>query len=283
MREDAKPPFPQVVFSGGGTRCFWQGGFMCVAAPRLVPDVERVAGVSGGALSAACFIADREHTLLEIMADAFARQDDNVTWDVVDPDTGLSPHQRIYRRVVEETLDDTACRRIAEGPPFEVLIAHPPRDRRDKVTGTLAALAYEAELHLVSSPHMRWAEKLGVDYSRVDARAAAREGRLIDLVCAAATIPPVFDMSLWEGRPVIDGGIADQAPLPEPDRGPTLILLTREYRRLPDVPDRLYVMPGRETPADKIDFTDPDKIRRTWDQGERDARAFLETHTPETN
>ena len=32
--------------------------------------------------------------------------------------------------------------------------------------------------------------------------------------------------------------------------------------------------PSDETPADKIDFTDPGKLRRTWEQGTRDARAF---------
>jgi hypothetical protein len=69
--------------------------------------------------------------------------------------------------------------------------------------------------------------------------------------------------------------MADQAPLPRDADGQVLILLTRRYKRLPDVAERVYVAPGEETPADKIDFTDPDKIARTWAQGEADARAWL--------
>jgi hypothetical protein len=34
-------------------------------------------------------------------------------------------------------------------------------------------------------------------------------------------------------------------------------------------------------PADKIDFTDPDKIRATWEKGEEDARRFLAELDPE--
>ena len=82
---------------------------------------------------------------------------------------------------------------------------------------------------------------------------------------AAAVIPPVFEPPLWEERAVVDGGMADQAPMPEPDKGETLILLTREYKNIPDIPGRFYVHPSKETPADKIDFTDPGKLRKTWD------------------
>ncbi len=105
--------------------------------------------------------------------------------------------------------------------------------------------------------------------------AAAREGRLADLVRFAATIPPVFEPPRWNGRAGIDGGMADQAPMPEPNEGETLVLLTRPYERLPDIEGRVYVWPSEETPADKIDFTDPQKLRDTWALGEADAEKFL--------
>ncbi len=110
----------------------------------------------------------------------------------------------------------------------------------------------------------------------VDANAAARAGKLCDLVAAAAVIPPIFEPPLWNGRPVIDGGMTDQAPLPVPDTGETLVLLTRTYDRQPKVDGRTYVAPSSETPADKIDFTDASKLRRTWDQGVADARRLLD-------
>ncbi len=75
---------------------------------------------------------------------------------------------------------------------------------------------------------------------------------------------------MWDGRRVIDGGMADQAPMPHPDRGRTLVLLTRALPA-PAAGRRAgsTSRPSRATPADKIDFTDPAKIQRTWDQGER--------------
>ena len=80
---------------------------------------------------------------------------------------------------------------------------------------------------------------------------------------------------LWQDRRVVDGGMADQAPLPDPDEGVTMVLLTRDYKRLPDVEGRHYIAPSKETPADKIDFTDPQKLRDTWAQGTRDAERYL--------
>ena len=48
---------------------------------------------------------------------------------------------------------------------------------------------------------------------------------------------------------------------------------------MPSVEGRTYIEPSREVPADKIDFTDPAKIRRTWELGEADAHAFLDRQT----
>lgn len=238
------------------------------------PKPKRVTGVSGGAASAAAWIACRESALFENMEDALSEEESNVNWDLRGED-GLTPHQRLYRGVVEVTFDEDSHRAIATGPVFQVTLAHPPDSGWPKAAGALAAAAYEAELHTKNSPHLSWAEKVGLTTRRVDARQAARDGRLVDLICAAAAIPPVFEPPLWDGRPVIDSGMADQAPMPDPDRGETLVLLTRAYDRLPAVAGRRYVAPSRETEADKIDFTDPVKIAKTWDLGLEDGQAFL--------
>lgn len=267
-------PYDQVVFSGGGLRCFWQGGFVeALEADRPLRPA-RVSGVSGGALAGACWLAGRERDLLRTMTAAFARQDGNTRWHGREGD-GLTPHQRIYRQVVEEVLDGEAQRRVAEGPAFQVLIAHPPASSGAATAGTFAAFLYELELHWKKSPVFSWPKLAGVGSTLVDARACAAEGRLAELVVAAATIPPIFDCPLWDGRPVIDGGMVSQVPFPEPDHGRTLVLLTRDYDDLPRAEGRSFAAPSKETPADKIDFSDPRKIDRTWDLGERDGRAFL--------
>lgn len=269
-------PYDQLVFSGGGLRCFWQGGFVEALEADRPLRPERVTGVSGGALAAACWLAGRERALLRTMTRAFARQDGNTPLHTRDGD-GLTPHQRIYRQVVEEVLDADAQKQVGRGPQFQILLAHPPTTSGAATAGTLAALLYEVELHLKSSPDFSWPQMAGIGSSLIDARAVARDGRLAELVMAAATIPPIFECPLWDGRPVIDGGMVSQIPMPEPDSGKTLVMLTREYRNLPEAEtgDRVFVSPSRETPADKIDFSDPGKIEKTWDLGERDGRAFL--------
>ncbi len=283
MSETSAPPHPQLVFSGGGTRCFWHGGFMEVARERLAPSPERIACVSGGVLSAASFVARRGRRLLDVMAEAFEAQDSNVAWHDLVEGTGLTPHQSLYRDIVDEVLGDAEARdAVAGGPSLEVVLAHPPGGPSGaaRLTGALATIAYEAELHILSRPDVEWAEAAGLETSRVDARRAAREGQLVDLVCAAAVIPPIFDPVTWDGRPVVDAGMAGHVPHPEPDRGATLVLATRAYRNWPD-DGRTYVGPSEAVPADKIDFTDPGKIRRTWDAGEEVARRFLAEIDPD--
>ncbi|MHA6326852.1 patatin-like phospholipase family protein [Roseivivax sp. CAU 1753] len=264
----------QLVFSGGGLRCFWQGGFLATLTKSRTIAPQRLTGVSGGALAGAAYLSGRDEALLEAMCAAFEAQDSNA--DLFhDGDQGLTPHQTIYCDVVGEVIDADAAALVADGPHFQILIAHPPEVLPPSLSGIAMTLAYEAELHIVNAPHFNWAEKIGLEYALVDANAAARDGKLVDLICAAAVIPPVFEPPTWNGRAVVDGGMADQAPMPDPDIGTTMVLLTRDYSNLPDVENRYYLHPSEETPADKIDFTDPGKLRATWDQGVHDAQRML--------
>lgn len=268
-------PFRQLVFSGGGLRCIWQGGFMEVVREPLEIDPERVSGVSGGALSATGFIARKGRDVLDRFVAATSAEDDNVTLDDLDDEDGRTPHQRVYSDVVGGLIDEDVRNRIKDGPAYQILIAHPPSETAPGLTGAAMTAVYEAELHTVNSPHFSWTERFGLTSTLIDAREAAHNGRLAELVTAAATIPPLFRPAKWDGKPVIDGGMADQAPMPSPDEGRTMILLTRQYRRLPDNPDRLYVAPSKEMPADKIDFTDPEKLTSAWDVGRKDGEEFL--------
>ncbi|MER0239393.1 patatin-like phospholipase family protein [Fulvimarina sp. MAC8] len=269
-------PFEQLVFSGGGTRCFWHGGFCELVRKPLELNPKRITGASGGAMSAACYIAQREVKLLETMGEAFLERDFNISTSLDEADVdGLTPHQRIYKEVVSAVLDDDAIQSIIDGPQFEVLIAHPPTDTLPKWSTFPMMAAYLLDLSIRSTPHVEWPAQLGADSSLVDAREAAKQGKLVDLICAAAVIPPVFNVEGWEGRYVIDGGMTSKAPLPTNDAGRTLILLTRRFRNLPQTERRLYVQPSKAVPADKIDFTDRQKLHDTWEAGKDDARKFL--------
>ena len=173
-------------------------------------------------------------------------------------------------------LADGAGERVAQGPEFEVLLARPPSFLPDGIGAALTMALYEVDKIIRSTPHGRYAQAAGASGIRVDGRQAAREGRLPDLICIAATIPPVFRMKRWNGHAVIDAGTIDNAPLPQGHRGRTLVLLTRSYRNLPCEEGRTYIAPSHATPADKIDFTDADALDATYAQGRRDMQQILE-------
>lgn len=273
-------PFTTLVFGGGGTRCFWHGGFMSVAEDRLPLDISRVSGVSGGALSAAAWITGRERQLLDSMTDAFdetKKGPGNIDLAALIGDDQPFPHQRLYTRIVHDLLDDyVASGLIADGPDFRIQLAKPGKLG---AKGTIAA--YAADIAVRSSPHPVLPKMTGAESVLVDAKEAARDGKLCDLIVAAASSPPLFDQHYWNGEPVIDGGVVDNAPPWAESDEPTLLLVTRPYSNLPEHANRLYAVPSEKPPTFKLDFTDAEGIRDVWRLGEDDGRAFLAEHFPD--
>lgn len=267
--------YEQLSFSGGGIRCFWQGGVLDELRDVRQLKPERIAAASGGALAAACFIAERGQRLLECFSDRMRRQQDNLHFEMTTDIRELTPHQQLYRDVVEEVLSDSASEQVANGPEFHILLARPPKFLPNKIGAAVTMALYEADKLIRSTPHGCFAQALGAEEMRIDARQAARDGRLADLVCIAATIPPVFRLKTWNGVAVIDAGTLDNAPVPRRRGGCTLVLLTRSYRNLPDVVGRTYLAPSHETPADKIDFTDAHALKATYEQGRKDMQSIL--------
>ncbi|WP_308917500.1 patatin-like phospholipase family protein [Jannaschia sp. LMIT008] len=274
------PHFDQIVFSGGGLRCFWHGGWMSAVESAARFDPRRVTGVSGGALSAAAWLADREAWLFERFGRALHRNDANVTWDDADDDHGRTPHQRVYKAIVDDVIDGPAQDRIADGPAFQISVATPTdAPAPDALQAGAAGLIYQAEQVVAPTPHPRLSAAAGMTRRLIDARRAARDGTLPDLIRMAATVPPAFRPDTWDDEPIYDGGMVDKAPRPEPDRGRTLVLLTKRFRTLPDDEGgRIdYVQPSDDVlSGGKLDFTDPTLLREAWDQGRRDGEAWLE-------
>ncbi len=292
-RDEAQPSrrasYDQLVFSGGGLRCFWHGGWLEVVGREIALAPQRVTGSSGGALSAAAWLAGRETRLFDRFARAVGQQDKNVTLSDLGDSDGRSPHQRIYDAIVEDVIDGDALARIADGPVFQISVS----TTGDSAGATLRALAagtiYQVEQIVAPTPRPRASALAGVEQRLIDARRAARDGTLPDLIRMAATIPPAFRPDDWDSpgtnglEPLYDGGMVNKAPLPEPDEGRTLVLLTKRFRSLPDDdPKRIhYVQPSQTVlSGSKLDFTDPGLLREAWDQGQRDGAAWLKNHQP---
>jgi predicted acylesterase/phospholipase RssA len=98
-------------------------------------------------------------------------------------------------------------------------------------------------------------------------------------VLASSCTPPFTPALLHAGRPALDGGIADNVPAAavEADDGPTLVLLTRRFARLPAHPGRIYVQPSAPIPVSAWDYTDPEAIQAAFDLGCRDGASYVES------
>ena len=277
MRGAVLTRFRQIVFSGGGLRCFWHGGWMEAAREGgFDPEPERVTGVSGGALSASAWIAGAESHLFDRFSRALRETDSNVTLGDLDQDDGRSPHQRVYEAIVADVIDAGAQERIAEGPAFEISVSTTGDGPGSMLKALAAGTIYQAEQIVAPTPRPRLSSFAGVEQRMIDARRAARDGVLPDLIRMAATVPPAFRPDDWGGEPIYDGGMVDKAPLPTEDEGATLALLTKRFRALPDDPRVTYVQPSQAVlDGSKLDFTDPSLLREAWDQGRRDGAAWL--------
>lgn len=270
-------PFEQLVFSGGGLRCFWHGGFLEVIEAEHTLSPHRITGSSGGALSAAVWIAGRETALRDRFEQALATEDENFSLDDTDDEAGRSAHQRIYANIIEDVLTADAVARIADGPAFQVSVSTPGNCDAPTLRALVGGTIYQAEQWLAPTPRPRLSAITGMEQRLIDARQAARDGTLHDLVRMAATVPPAFRPDDWNGEPVYDGGMVNKAPLPDPDSGPTLVLLTKRFHALPDDDGGrvTYVQPDDDIlPGQKLDFTAPDLPQKAWDQGRDDGRRW---------
>ena len=241
-------------------------------------DAARITGSSGGALSAAAWIADREGDLRDRFRHSLERQDVNITVGDLDECDGRSPHQRIYAEIVRDVIDARAMAAIADGPAFQISVSTPGSGIGATAKALAAGTIYQAEQIVSPTPRPRLSAIAGVEQRLIDARQAARDGTLPDLIRMAATVPPAFRPDEWGGEPVFDGGMVDKAPLPEPDRGRTLVLLTKRFHSLPDDDGgRIeYVSPGDDVlSGSKLDFTDPDLLQQAWRRGREDGRRWL--------
>ena len=81
------------------------------------------------------------------------------------------------------------------------------------------------------------------------------------------------------GVPAFDGGLVDNVPVSplapiEQAGGRTLVLLTRQYKRVPSVTNRTYVQPSEPVRVKQFDVTDPGGMRAAYEIGLKDGAAF---------
>ncbi len=268
-----------VVFSGGGCRCFWQAGFWSVAAPQLELAPRAIAAVSAGVAFACAAMGDTVEPVVRDFVRRTRANRRNVYLGNAWRHAPMFPHGRMYRDTILATVDAETLRRIRGGPEIRALIAYPPPHVAPKPAVLLAFAAYRLDRAVRRSVHPTFGRHLGFRSAVVAANACTTVEQLADLILQSSCMPPITPQYLRDGEPVVDGGILDGAPAGLlDDCRSTLVLLTRQYRRVPKLAHREYVQPSAPVPVSMWDYTSPQLVERTFDLGRRDGEHFVARH-----
>jgi predicted acylesterase/phospholipase RssA len=278
--------FKSIVFAGGGSRCLWQAGFWEVAAPALNLAPAVVAGTSAGATIACIMLCGRHNFALNYMKNATRDNRSNFYPRNIFRGQRVCPHVDIYRAAILATVTPEALQRLWNGPELRVLMSRPPRRAGPRTGLLLGFMCYMVEKWISNPVHSTLAVKCGFRPVVFRANDCRSPEMLADLLIASSATPPMTPVMQWNGFPVLDGGLVDNAPvqtvgaLPEP----TLVLLTRFYpaERIPRVQGRIYVQPSRPVPVKKWDYTSPEGLQAAFDLGRRDGERFAELRLSQT-
>ena len=249
--------------------------------------MRRVAATSAGAAIACVLLAGRLREGLANFRSAVAANPRNVYPGNVFHGRPMFPHAAMYRRALLALIDPDSLARLHAGPEVLVPVTRAPRWLGVRTAFVVAGLADALEHAARPSVHPRLARRLGFAAEYVSVRSCPSPEALADLVLASSCTPPFTPALAYGGRPALDGGIADNVPAAavDADDGPTLVLLTRPFARLPRDPARVYVQPSVPVPVSAWDYTDPAGIQAASTSGgaTRIASRAPFCHLPTTN
>lgn len=271
--------YNSVVFAGGGNRCIWQAGFWEAAAEPLGLAPRIVAGTSAGATMAAMIFSGTTQKSMDNFKRILGNNPKNAYLGNLFNGKRVFPHVALFTRAVKASVDQSDLERLKRGPELRVLLSRPPAWTGATAGVLLGFLCYLAEKHLAAPLHPRLPLKVGFRPEVVLAGSCQTVDEMIDLLLATSCTPPVVPVIYRNGRPVLDGGLIDNAPVSAiaPKEGPTLVLLTRRYpfAKLQGHPGRTYIQPSQPVGISKWDYTNPQGMQNAFDLGRRDAERFL--------
>ena len=268
-----------IVFAGGGCRTFWSLGAYEVLSSAL-PTIREWAGVSAGSAMAISAASNSTGEVLE----AFKRRVGENRWNCYPwrPLLGQRafPQEAIYRATMREVMDESAQARLQSASPVRILQAYVQQGRPMYSTVYKALRAYSRR-RKAQRVHGPETPPDGIGEAVFNAQSADALETLIDQVIASSATPPVTSTPTLNGCVYFDGSLVDNVPVraltPAAREGKVLVLLNRPMpaEHLPNTSTRLYLMPKDRVPVHKWDYTSPDKVQATVEQGRRDAEGAL--------
>lgn len=272
-----------LTFAGGGNRAFYQLGLLHQWAERLLPRTAAVAACSAGACVITMFLAERERITREFWRARREHVTKNVDLRRLLKRQGVVPHGRIYRDTLLCAYAEGGLERV-RGQPFPILVvtAEVPRVLTSTAAAVLGYSAYNLEKRVRRNMiHPTLGRRLGFRPHIVDARQCQTPEELADLVIASSSTPPFTPVGKFRGRRLLDGGLIDNVPASATESVEgveyNVVLMTRPYPADVIGPqgNRLYIAPEQTPPIAPWDYTDPESLDATIEQGEREASAHL--------
>jgi predicted acylesterase/phospholipase RssA len=271
--------FAALALAGGGNRCYWQGGFLDALWRSTAERPRLIVAVSAGAFQACFTVAGVGDRVRARVQEACRATKGNVDW--LGPLQGrrLFPVGDLYPRLLDETFGEDEMARLRAGPEILIKVSRPPRWLPVGLATATGLIGYQVEKKLLNPLHPRVGRGLGFVADYVSTHAVESREELIAALAASACVPPFMPLGRVGGAVALDGGLVDNVPvarlLPFEQAGErTLVLATRHYGTLPDIPNRTYVQPSRRVRIDKFSITDGAGIARAHALGEEDGAAF---------
>lgn len=268
--------FENVVFAGGGNRCFWQAGFWSVAAAALGLNPSRVSAVSAGSAIACTLFSGTFHSGFGKYKKALSANGSNVHLRNLLYDQPVFPHGSIYRETILTCINESALSRLHRGPEISILIACPPRWASPGVALLLGMIATGLDDWRREFVHASAGCRIGFRPLFFSVRECSSPESLADLIIASSCIPPLTPQARRNGIALLDGGFVSNVPTQgvRDENGQTLVLLTRQFKQLPSIPGRTYIQPSHPIPVAAWDYTDDAAVQSTFDLGRRDGEQF---------
>jgi predicted acylesterase/phospholipase RssA len=271
------PIFESVVLAGGGNRCFWHAGFWREVQGPLALAPRQIAAVSAaGAIACAIAAGIGEQAVRLFQASTRANPRNWYPRNLFGKDP-VFPHERMYRAAMLDLFDPPTLAKVHAGPDIRVLLGHMPPWLGPRTGFLAASAAYNFDKRVRGVVHPTTARAIGYRPEVVSVRDCATPETLADLILGSSCSPPMTSSLKWKGRYVLDGGVVDNVPVCALDDAPgaTLVMLTRRYAALPDIPGRTYVQPSAKIPVSAWDYTSPEGIQSAYDLGRRDGERFV--------
>jgi predicted acylesterase/phospholipase RssA len=272
--------FAGLAYAGGGNRCYWQGGFYETVAPEIGLKPRRIVGASAGAGAMLYNALGLGPAVREMLREACTGRTSEVDWAAFRRGGRLFPVAEMYRSMLTSLFTPERLAALKGQADFLIAISRPPRFWPLPVITTIGIGAYQLEKRIRRPVHPTVGRKLGFRPDLIRIADCTDPEQLVDALMASAAVPPFMPAGNIGARAALDGGLVDSAPawaLAEMEAAgeQTLVLLTRPFAEVPQVPNRTYVRPSQVIPVSQFTIRNWEGIRFAYELGVKDGEAFL--------